>query len=188
MTTNEHVGGTDSATADLDDHVICDVRGPIATVTLSNPSKRNAMTARMWRELPGVLAVLAADPEVRAVVLTGAGGHFCAGADISSLTETLGLDDAGLGNKDGGGMPLSAPERAEEALAAFPKPTIAAIRGACVGGGVQLAVACDLRITRGRRSIWSHSEQDRRRLPATHHRAPDGRGRSGRGQAPAVHR
>lgn len=124
-------------------HVACEARGPIATVTLSNPSKRNAMSARMWRELPEVLAALATDSSIRAVVLTGDGEHFCAGADISSLPETLGLDDA----NEGAGLPLSAPERGEEALAAFPKPTVAAIRGVCVGGGVQLALACDLRIT-----------------------------------------
>ena len=57
----------------------------IATVVISNPAKRNAMTAAMWRALPGLLAPLAADRAVRALVLTGEGGTFCAGADISTL-------------------------------------------------------------------------------------------------------
>ncbi|MFD9305965.1 enoyl-CoA hydratase/isomerase family protein [Streptomyces sp. NPDC060048] len=103
----------------------------VATVVISHPAKRNAMTAAMWRGLPGLLAGLAADPAVRVLVLTGAGETFCAGADISSLT---GDDD-----------PQALAVAAEEALAAFPKPTLAAIRGFCVGGGSQLAAACDLR-------------------------------------------
>ncbi|MGW7008129.1 enoyl-CoA hydratase/isomerase family protein [Streptomyces sp. NPDC054933] len=102
-----------------------------ATVTISNPAKRNAMTLSMWRELPELLDRLAADPAVRVLVLTGAGGTFCAGADITGLR---GQEDPG-----------AAAVLAEEALAAFPKPTIAAIRGFCVGGGCQLAAACDLR-------------------------------------------
>lgn len=104
----------------------------IATVVISNPAKRNAMTADMWRALPGLLGELAADREVRALVLTGAGGTFCAGADISTLREP-------------GDEQQSLAVRAEEALAAFPKPTLAAVRGYCVGGGSQLAAACDLR-------------------------------------------
>ncbi|OKJ93562.1 enoyl-CoA hydratase [Streptomyces sp. CB03234] len=104
----------------------------VATVVISNPAKRNAMTAAMWRALPELLAALAADREVRALVLTGAGATFCAGADISSLREP--------GDEQ---QPLAV--RAEEALAAFPKPTLAAVRGYCVGGGSQLAAACDLR-------------------------------------------
>src|SRR5699024_7419600 len=101
------------------DHVACEIRGPIATVTLSNPRKRNAMSARMWRQLPEVLADLANDSSVRAVVLTGAGDHFCAGADISSLPETLGLDGSDrAAQPDDARMPLSLPELAEEALAA----------------------------------------------------------------------
>ncbi|MGW0363926.1 enoyl-CoA hydratase/isomerase family protein [Streptomyces sp. NPDC002990] len=103
----------------------------VATVVISHPAKRNAMTAAMWRALPELLTALAADPLVRVLVLTGAGPTFCAGADISSLT---GDDD-----------PRAAAVTAEEALAAFPKPTLAAIRGFCVGGGSQLAAACDLR-------------------------------------------
>ncbi|MEU9559774.1 enoyl-CoA hydratase/isomerase family protein [Streptomyces fumanus] len=106
--------------------------GAVATVVIDRPAKRNAMTSAMWRALPPLLDALAADPAVRALVLTGAGGTFCAGADIATLRE--------------------APEEAqrlavaaEEALAAFPKPTLAAIRGHCVGGGTQLAAACDLR-------------------------------------------
>jgi enoyl-CoA hydratase/carnithine racemase len=104
----------------------------VATVVISNPAKRNAMTAGMWRAMPGLLAELAADEAVRALVVTGEGPTFCAGADISSLREP-------------GESPQSLAVRAEEALAAFPKPTLAAVRGYCVGGGCQLAAACDLR-------------------------------------------
>ncbi|MFJ7067570.1 enoyl-CoA hydratase/isomerase family protein [Streptomyces sp. NPDC101115] len=104
----------------------------VATVVIANPAKRNAMTAGMWRALPGLLAPLAADPSVRALVLTGAGDTFCAGADISTLREP-------------GDEQQALAVRAEEALTAFPKPTLAAVRGWCVGGGSQLAAACDLR-------------------------------------------
>ncbi|MEU3689702.1 enoyl-CoA hydratase/isomerase family protein [Streptomyces narbonensis] len=104
----------------------------IATVVIANPAKRNAMSAAMWRALPGVLDRLAADRAVRALVLTGEGDTFCAGADISTLREP-------------GDEQQSLAVRAEEALAAFPKPTLAAVRGFCVGGGSQLAAACDLR-------------------------------------------
>ncbi|MFD3652935.1 enoyl-CoA hydratase/isomerase family protein [Streptomyces sp. NPDC058620] len=108
----------------------------IATVVISNPAKRNAMTARMWQALPALLERLAADRTVRALVLTGAGDTFCAGADISSLRSSLQEPD---------GSPQTLAVRAEEALAAFPRPTLAAVRGFCVGGGSQLAAACDLR-------------------------------------------
>lgn len=104
----------------------------VATVVISNPAKRNAMTSGMWQELPGLLERLAADRAVRVLVLTGAGDTFCAGADISSL-------------RDPGDRQQALAVRAEEALAAFPRPTLAAVRGFCVGGGSKLAVACDLR-------------------------------------------
>ncbi|MEV1080989.1 enoyl-CoA hydratase/isomerase family protein [Streptomyces sp. NPDC050211] len=108
------------------------VTDSVATVVIRHPAKRNAMTADMWRSLPPLLDRLAADPDVRALVLTGEGGTFCAGADISTLQGSP--DEAQ-------GLAVSA----EEALAAFPKPTLAAVRGHCVGGGSQLAAACDLR-------------------------------------------
>lgn len=107
----------------------------VATVVIDHPAKRNAMTPAMWRALPPLLAKLAADPSVRALVLTGAGATFCAGADISSLDASA----------EGGDGPQRLSVLAEEALAAFPRPTLAAVRGYCVGGGAQLAAACDLR-------------------------------------------
>lgn len=105
----------------------------VATVVIRHPAKRNAMTAAMWRALPPLLADLAVDPGVRALVLTGEGATFCAGADISTLRGS---------SAEAQGLAVAA----EEALAAFPKPTLAAIRGHCVGGGAQLAAACDLRL------------------------------------------
>ncbi|MFD8569407.1 enoyl-CoA hydratase/isomerase family protein [Streptomyces sp. NPDC059639] len=112
------------------------VTDAVATVVIDHPARRNAMTAGMWAALPPLLDDLAADPAVRVLVLTGAGDTFCAGADISAL-----VDDAGAAQ----GLAVAA----EEALAAFPKPTLAAVRGFCVGGGCQLAAACDLRFAAG---------------------------------------
>ena len=110
----------------------CEVADSVATVTITNPAKRNAMSAEMWAALPDVLEELAADSSVRVLVLTGAGDTFCAGADISELSDI---------EVDGVSLAIVA----ESALANFPKPTMAAIRGYCVGGGCQLAAACDLR-------------------------------------------
>ncbi|MFC5751486.1 enoyl-CoA hydratase/isomerase family protein [Actinomadura rugatobispora] len=110
-----------------------EVAGGVATITIDRPEKRNAMTTAMWHRLPELLEVFADDPAVRVVVLTGAGGNFCAGADIGELAEIRRRGDA---------HPSTV---AEDALAAFPKPTVAAIEGFCVGGGCQLATACDLR-------------------------------------------
>ncbi|MDJ0382642.1 enoyl-CoA hydratase-related protein [Streptomyces sp. G-G2] len=144
----------------MDAQLLHTVTDGVATVVISHPAKRNAMTAAMWRALPGLLDALAADPGVRTLVLTGAGATFCAGADISSLRAPMGggagTDATGDTGTDAGGDaggerllgpddPQSLAVRAEEALAAFPKPTLAAIRGFCVGGGSQLAAACDLR-------------------------------------------
>ncbi|RKS79100.1 enoyl-CoA hydratase/carnithine racemase [Actinomadura pelletieri DSM 43383] len=109
------------------------VEDGVGTVVIDRPAKLNAMSAAMWRALPGILDDLAADPAVRVVVLTGAGGNFCAGADIAELDDIHRPDDSHLS------------VAAERALAAFPKPTLAAIEGYCVGGGCQLAAACDLR-------------------------------------------
>ncbi|MEU9833467.1 enoyl-CoA hydratase-related protein [Streptosporangium sp. NPDC048047] len=107
----------------------------VATLRIDRPERRNAMSADMWRVLPDLLAPLAADPGVRVLVLTGAGGTFCSGADISEIAGLAdGDDDTGL------------TVAAERALTAFPKPVIAMIEGFCVGGGCQLAVACDLRV------------------------------------------
>jgi enoyl-CoA hydratase/carnithine racemase len=112
--------------------------GPVAVLTIDRPEKRNAMTAAMWAALPGVLAPLADDPAVRVLVVTGAGPGFCAGADISDLLSGADPDD-----------PMADVRRdnlaAQAALREFPKPTVAMVRGHCIGGGVEIAASCDLR-------------------------------------------
>ncbi|MFJ1704165.1 enoyl-CoA hydratase/isomerase family protein [Kitasatospora sp. NPDC088346] len=114
------------------------VDGAVATLLLDRPERRNAVTLAMWRGLPRVLDRLAAHPDVRSLLLTGAGGTFSAGADITELTGVY-ADPAQADAYHADNV------AAEEALAAFPHPTLAVVHGACVGGGCQLAVACDLR-------------------------------------------
>ena len=113
--------------------LLVSIDGPVATLTINRPAKRNALTPAMWRELARICAELNADPALRVLVVTGAGPSFCAGADISSLSE----DEAVLREVVG---------TAERALRALAFPSIAKIRGHCLGGGNQIAVACDLRV------------------------------------------
>jgi enoyl-CoA hydratase/carnithine racemase len=114
--------------------------GSVAVLTIDRPDKRNAMTTAMWTALPDVLADVADDPDVRVLVVTGRGPSFCAGADISDLLG--GTDPA-----DPMAVVRQANLAAQAALRTFPKPTLAMIRGHCIGGGVELATCCDLRFS-----------------------------------------
>lgn len=122
----------------MSDFLRVDRDGHVAVLTIDRPEKRNAMTVGMWAALPEVLAGPAEDPEVRVLVVTGTGPSFCAGADITDL----------LGGPDPAD-PMAEVRRhnlaAQAALRDFPKPTLAMIRGHCIGGGVELATCCDLR-------------------------------------------
>jgi enoyl-CoA hydratase/carnithine racemase len=119
--------------------LLLDRDGPVATLTINRPDRLNALTFGMFARLPTLLAEAAAAGGVRALVVRGAGQKaFSAGADISEFEstrstreQTAAYDDAVLA--------------AEEALATFPAPTIAAIGGYCYGGGCGLALACDIR-------------------------------------------
>jgi len=112
----------------------------VVTVELHRPERRNAVTYAMWAALGRLLPVLAADDAVDVVVLRGSpGGPFSAGADISEFGELRSTPEsaAAYGGAVTGG---------ERALLDFPKPTVALVQGWAVGGGTQLAAACDLRV------------------------------------------
>lgn len=112
--------------------------GSVAVLTIDRPEKRNAMSFDMWSALPSLLDRVATDETVRALVIQGT-DHFSAGADISEFT-TLRADPAGARRYS------EAVHDGERAIASLAKPTIAAITGVCVGGGCEIALACDLRI------------------------------------------
>ena len=106
----------------------------VALLTLNRPEARNALSLQLRRELVGVLNTCARDERCRVLILTGAGTAFCAGLDL----QELGSNTAGLVPEEGSD-PVAA-------LARFPQPVIAAVNGACVTGGFELALACDIRI------------------------------------------
>ena len=117
-----------------DDQVAVTTTGLVATLWLNRPAKRNAVTSAMWRGIAAACEDLRSRRDVRLVVVRGVGEHFCAGADIGERG-TVDADEY-----------LAATRAAENGLHDLPKPTIAFIRGSCVGGGAEIAIACDLRL------------------------------------------
>ena len=117
-----------------DEQVAVTTEGPVATLWLNRPAKRNALTHAMWQGIATACEGPLARPEVRVLVVRGVGDHFCAGADIGELSS---IEPAAY---------LAATRAAEDGLAAVAKPTIAFVTGSCVGGGAELAIACDLRV------------------------------------------
>jgi enoyl-CoA hydratase/carnithine racemase len=116
------------------------VDGTIGTLTFNKPERHNAMSLEMWRDAATVLEQFATSPDVRVVVLTGAGGKaFVSGADISKF-------ESERGSKEAVAVYGAAVEHLQQILINHPKPTVAMIRGYCVGGGVNIAIACDMRI------------------------------------------
>lgn len=125
--------------------------GPIGRVIFSNPDKYNAMSQTMWAGLPGALQDLDADPAIRLVVLQGAGEKaFVSGADISQF-ESQRTDAQAQASYN------AAVEAAYQAPIRCSKPVVAKIRGICMGGGLGLAAACDVRFC---------AEGSRFRMPA----------------------
>ncbi len=116
-------------------------RGATAFVTLNRPSKRNAVTLSMWRDIARLFGELSGSNAVRSVVLTGAGGNFSVGADISEFESVR--DDIALSAEY-----EVAVDAATEAIAGVAKPTIAVVDGFCLGGGCHLAMACDFRFAK----------------------------------------
>lgn len=113
---------------------------PCAEIILSKPEKRNALSVDMWAAIPGLVAQAVADPDTKVLIIHGGdAGAFAAGADISEFEETYATSASAKASGDTIAAALEAVENC-------PKPTIAAIEGACVGGGVSLAMACDLRV------------------------------------------
>lgn len=117
-----------------------DVNPPIAEIVLNKPAKRNALSVDMWAAIPGLVAEANNHPDVKILIIHGGNaGAFAAGADISEFEEIYATRE----NAKASGDTIAA---ALNAVEACPKPTLAAIDGACVGGGVSLAMACDLRV------------------------------------------
>jgi enoyl-CoA hydratase/carnithine racemase len=123
-----------------DDVLLIDRDGPVAVLTLNRAKARNALDPALVKALGAALPAMAEDPSVRAVVLTGSGGSFCAGADLKAAMAS------GMGAFQDLDKAIDGYHTMIRAIVGAPKPFIAAVDGAAVGFGCDLALACDLRV------------------------------------------
>ena len=116
------------------------VKDGVGYITFNNPEKHNAVSIEMWDALEQILDGFRSSTDIRVIVLNGAGGKaFVSGADISKFDKERSSKEAGLSYN-------RRTQKVYENLETFPKPTIAMIDGYCIGGGLNLAVCCDIRI------------------------------------------
>lgn len=125
---------------EITDHIVAEKRGAAGWLTFNDPQRHNAISYAMWEAIPVVLQAFAEDPGIRAVVLQGAGGKaFVSGANISQFDTLRSGEEA-----------VQAYERVAEAaqlaLYDYDKPTLAYIQGYCIGGGLNIALCCDIRL------------------------------------------
>jgi len=120
--------------------ILAEKLGAVGRLTFNNPERHNAMSLEMWEAVADIIADFAAAAEIRVVVVTGAGGKaFVSGADISKFEDERASTEAQA-------RYTRATEEAAQALTMIAKPTIAMINGYCLGGGMAVALSCDLRI------------------------------------------
>src|SRR4029077_4358558 len=132
--------GSRVTTATLTERIIARKEGAVGWLIFNNPERRNAISVDMWEAIPTVLSQYEADPEVRVIVLAGAGDKaFVSGADISQFEKERSSADAVQRYEE-------LAEGAAAKLASCDKPLVAMIRGYCLGGGVNIAVLCDIRV------------------------------------------
>ena len=132
------------------DVVSIEKNGAVGTLWLDRPAKFNALTPALWGAIPEALSELAADPEIRAVIFAGRGNHFCAGMDLMAggldTAHTKEAPSEAVANINQLGF-TSAFQQAISSLAKCPLPVIAVVHGYCLGAGIDLITACDVRIS-----------------------------------------
>ena len=135
-----------------EDQILTDTNDSgVATVTLNRPKAMNAFEDGMREALLERLDAFSGDPAVRCIVITGAGKAFCAGGDILSMAALQDRNDTSVGEER---MTLAA--RIVQTIKGMPQPVIAAVNGAAAGGGMNLALACDMRLASDR-AIFAES-------------------------------
>ncbi len=131
------------------DSLRIDIEDAIAYLRLNRPQRANAFHAPLWRSFPAALEWLATQTQVRALIICGEGEHFCSGVDVSMLAELRGLvadPNRATRGREALFDLISRLQASFSAIERYPAPVIAAIHGACIGGGVDLISACDIRL------------------------------------------